>query len=120
MLAEPLSSNPAPLDPRRQERARRHCLRRLLFELEAAGVGHVWLESRGRHQDPLDLQAVNVLRIQRVIGAGLVVDHTRPLDEPLLWVPDIVAGAVGGELDRGERYAEQLASVVTRYHIELG
>lgn len=109
----------ARLDPRRQERARRHCLRRLLFELDAAGVTHAWLESRGRRHDLRDLQAVNVLRIQRAVGTALVVDHARPLDEPLLWVPDIVAGAIGGELDLKERYADQLATLVTRYDIEL-
>jgi hypothetical protein len=45
--------------------------------------------------------------------------HAQPLDEPLLWVPDIVAGAIGGELDLNERYAEQLAALVTRFDIEL-
>jgi hypothetical protein len=34
-------------------------------------------------------------------------------------VPDIVAGAIGGELDRSEPFAAELAAVVTRYQIEL-
>lgn len=109
----------APLDPRRQERARRHCLRRLLFELDGAGVGRVLLESRGRRQDLRDLQVVNALRVQRTLGRQLVVDHAQPMGEPLLWVPDIVAGAVGAELDRAEPYAEQLAPMVTRYQVSL-
>ena len=52
------------------------------------------------------------------VGPHLVVDHAQPLDEPLLWVPDIVAGAVGCELDLNERYAEQVAALVTRFDIE--
>lgn len=35
-----------PIAPRRQERARRKCMERLLFELERIGVSHVWLETR--------------------------------------------------------------------------
>lgn len=109
----------APLDPRRQERARRYCLRRLLFELDRAGIGPCWMESRGQRQDLRDLQTVNVLRIQRLIRPTLTVGHARPVAEPLLWLPDIVAGAIGGELDRGEPYAAELASVITRYHVDL-
>jgi hypothetical protein len=41
------------------------------------------------------MQALNVFTIQGVVQPHRpVVAHTRPTDEPLLWVPDIVAGAV--------------------------
>ena len=109
----------APIDPRRQERARRHCLRRLLYELDEAGVSLVRMESRGRRLDTLDLQAVNVMRIQRVIGSALMVDHTQPGSEPLLWLPDIVAGAVGGQLDGKDSYAEELSGLIIRYEVDL-
>lgn len=109
----------SPLDLRRQERARRHCMRRLLFELDNASVGHVQLESRGQRQDMRDLQLVNVLRIQHVIGPMLVVDHAQPLAEPLLWIPDIVAGAVGAELGQNKRLTDQLAAVLAHHHEDL-
>ncbi|MGO1320960.1 MAG: hypothetical protein ACTII7_13320 [Galactobacter sp.] len=35
-----------PLDQQRQERARRLCMQRLLHELSAHDVSHVWVESR--------------------------------------------------------------------------
>jgi hypothetical protein len=38
---------------------------------------------------------VDVLRIRRVIGDDVVVDTALPDQEPMLWLPDIVAGAVG-------------------------
>ena len=40
----------SPLDPPRQERARRLCLQRLLPELEHLGVTHVWLDARSNCQ----------------------------------------------------------------------
>ncbi len=47
----------APIDPRRQERARRHCLRRLLFELDRGGVASVLLESREAKLNARDITA---------------------------------------------------------------
>jgi hypothetical protein len=87
-----------PVDHRRQERARRLCLERLVFELRSRGVTHVWMESRTPTLNARDRMMVDVLRIRRVIGDDLVVDTALPEQEPLLWLPDIVAGAVG--LDR--------------------
>ncbi|GII20742.1 hypothetical protein [Planosporangium mesophilum] len=112
----------APLDPRRQERGRRQCLRRLLFELENSGVGRVVMEAREQRLNARDIQAVDAFRAAGLIGPDIVVEHAYPAGpagEPLLWVPDIVAGAIGGELDRGDPLAGQLSSVVTRYYIEL-
>ncbi|NJC69072.1 hypothetical protein HC031_04940 [Planosporangium thailandense] len=113
----------APLDPRRQERARRHCLRRLLFELEQAGVARVVMEAREPRLNTRDIEAVDAFRAAGLIGSDIVVEHgypTGPNGEPLLWVPDIVAGAVGAELDRGDLLAQELAGLVTHYRVELG
>lgn len=88
----------APVDHRRQERARRLCLERLAFELRARGVTRVWMESRTPALNTRDRMMIDVLRIRRVIDQHLLVDMALPEQEPLLWLPDIVAGAVG--LDR--------------------
>lgn len=89
------------LDPRRQERGRRLCLARLLQELDGAGVGQVWLEARSPILNRRDIDAVDGFRSQRLIDHALRVDHLYPSNEPLLWVPDAVAGvcrmAVEGE-----------------------
>jgi hypothetical protein len=81
-------------DARRQERARRQCLERLLFELDQLGVARVWLESRGSTPDRRDRDLVEALRGSSAVAAELRVGFARPLDEPMLWVPDAVAGAV--------------------------
>ncbi|MGH8879497.1 MAG: hypothetical protein ACRD0P_19470 [Stackebrandtia sp.] len=83
-----------PLDHSRQERARRKCMERLLRELDYVGVTEVLIESRANKPNIKDLQRVNVLRIREAIGPELRVAHGRPLDEPLLWLPDLVAGTV--------------------------
>lgn len=107
------------LDPRRQERARRHCLRRLVHELESAGVDELWLESRSPRQDLRDIQAVDGFRAAQIISA-LRVDHAQPLGEPLLWVPDIVAGAVNLALSGEDLHEVALRPLITKYEVDLG
>lgn len=89
------------MDPKRQERARRKCLERLLHRLSLRHVEIVWIESRGPAGDQRDLAAVVALRTRGVIPDWLRVAHAQPLDEPMLWVPDAVAGVVGA-IRRGE------------------
>lgn len=84
----------APIDSRRQERARAQCLERLLYELEQLGVSEVWLETRHFALNERDLKLVEALRGKRSVGSGIRVAFARPTDEPMLWVPDAVAGAV--------------------------
>ncbi len=91
----------------------------LLFHLQAAGVAQVWLESRNTAADRRDIDAVDRFRSRRVIGHTIRIDHGQPSNEPLLWLADIVAGAVsvaeGGEpSDR-----EVIAATLTEYRIQL-
>jgi hypothetical protein len=79
----------------------------------------LWLESRAPALDARDLQAVNVFRIQSAMSPDLRVDHARPLDEPLLWVPDIVAGAMNAAVSGDDSFCVPLESLLTRYDIEL-
>lgn len=97
------------------ERARRRCLRQLLWELSERDVREVVLESR-RHRDAADRQMI--AHAQRSGWAPLALRYgfSHPDQECLLWLPDIVAGATARVLAQGEAaYADLLArmTVVT-------
>ena len=67
---------------------------RLLHELSGHEVNRVWMESRQDRLNRADLQIVNTMRTRKDLRRELRVEFARPLTEPLLWVPDAVAGAV--------------------------
>ncbi len=85
----------APIDPKRQERARRQCLERLVFELDALAVSQVWLESRTQSLNERDRRMFAALHAKHAMPTDLHIDFALPTDEPILWVADAVAGAVG-------------------------
>ncbi len=87
------------IDPRRQERARRKCMQQLLHKLASGSVTQVWFESRDEIGNRRDLAMVANLRTTDALPPTLRVDHAKPLEEPLLWVPDAVAGAVAAAHD---------------------
>jgi hypothetical protein len=81
-----------------------------------AGVAQVVLEERQRRQDDADMQLLSVLRAAKIVG-GLRIRHTSGTDEPLLWLPDFVAGATGAAR-RGEvRYLDQLAGLISMIEV---
>jgi len=95
------------------ERRRRLCLRRLLCELDAAGVAQVHLEAREARQNGRDLQLLGALRAQQAIGPRIRMHHQPGPREPLLWMPDLVAGAVGAARQGRVAYRVQLDGVLT-------
>lgn len=108
------------LDLRRQERGRRLCLHRMLWELENAGVGNVLLETRTPKLNATDSRAVAAWRAQKALSPQLRIDFVYPSAEPLVWLPDIVAGAVSvARGDGDDQYVGPLASLLTEYTIEL-
>ncbi|MDO9395841.1 MAG: hypothetical protein Q7T71_04795 [Herbiconiux sp.] len=107
------------LDPRRQERARRKCLQRMLHHLAEDQIEQVWLESRDAIGDSRDLAMVASLRTTRALPASIRVDHARPLDEPLLWIPDAVAGAVAAAHNGQPLYRNPLARILEEVVFEL-
>lgn len=109
----------APVNARRQERARRQCLEALLFELAAAGVDEVWLESRNPASDRRDLDVITVYRSRGVLPPTLHVGHARPGEEPLLWAADIVAGAISAAERRDSTYRESISGALTEHRIRL-
>ena len=96
--------------PRRQERARRKCIERLLAELADQGITAVVFERRHEELDARDRAMVAALRRQRSVPAWLRVSWVAAADEPLLWLPDIVAGAASLAAAGDATYWEELAA----------
>ncbi|WP_091063134.1 DUF3800 domain-containing protein [Micromonospora humi] len=110
----------AGLDNQRQERGRRECLQRLLWELGALGVVEAWLDARREAQNKLDVRLVDTMRVRGAMPDSLRVDHVSSRAEPLICLADIVAGAVTAEWAEGaEEYVAPLAKVLQRHKIHL-
>lgn len=81
------------LYPIGREGARQACLRKLLVDLRDWEVGELLIESRRSRENTRD--AVTIIHSMRFRNApsNLVYDW-KTKQEPLLWLPDAVAGAV--------------------------
>jgi len=101
--------------PASSERRRRLCLARLLPEIYTSGVVDVFLESRERKQNVRDVQLLNGLRSRHLVGPELRIHHRPGPTDPLLWIPDVVAGAVGAERRGDLSYVEHFAGSLTYY-----
>lgn len=109
-----------PLNEHKQERARRICMELLLMELDRCGVQQVWIESRKTSQDARDLKMVDAVRSKSLISTELRLDFAQPTAEPMLWIPDAVAGALGAALKSDDALPrELLAAVVTTLPVRL-
>jgi hypothetical protein len=86
---------------RNQERARRQCLAALLWTAAHRRVNALTFESRGGRRDREDLKAVDTLRKGRRVPVGQRIEFALPVDEPLLWVADTIAGATSSA-ERGD------------------
>jgi len=108
------------MDQRKQERARRRCLGRLLWELDQLRDERGVAETRHAERNATDIRAFGAFRKSGMVSAALSFEHGRPAQEPLLWLPDIVAGAVlSGRTGRSElRLA--LEDTLTEIEIEVG
>lgn len=106
------------LDRTKQERARRLCMERLFYELEAVAVEHAWLENRTPSLNRADMRMVDALRGKRVIQR-LRVDIAKPSEEPMLWVPDAVAGAVTAARKGAPQHRDVLGDLVRELEIQL-
>lgn len=77
----------------RQERARRKRLERLLTELVSRGITTVIFERRHPDLDARDRTMIAALQRQHTLPTALRASWKHPIQEPLLWLPDIAAGA---------------------------
>jgi hypothetical protein len=82
-----------PMKGTNQRRCRALCLEAALWHVTSIGIAELVIESRGE-QDQDDRRTV--VAAQRAGNADPVLRYSfaRPLEEPLLWLPDAIAGAV--------------------------
>jgi hypothetical protein len=109
----------SPVHRHKQERARRCCLECLLYGLEDFGVTQVWLESRRVAQDRRDRSLADSARDKGLISHDLAVDFALPLQEPMLWLPDAVAGAVTAAQLGEPRWLLTLSDVIDVRHLKV-
>ncbi len=96
-----------PVGNKRQEPARGRCLTSLVTDLGREGVEEVVIEARETRQlDRQDALTISAAREAGLVPESLTYRFGRPKEEPLLWVADAIAGAVG----------EQLVGRTSRYH----
>ena len=108
-----------PVNERRQERARRQCLERLLWELQAVGVDRIRAESRQPERDRADIRALAAFRRTGILAPHMTFDHVRPLQEQGLWLADIIAGAVLADLRGDSRYRKPLEEALRVVGLQL-
>ncbi|GAA0611116.1 hypothetical protein GCM10010174_30690 [Kutzneria viridogrisea] len=93
------------------ELARENCLRGLVADLVEANARRLVLESRASG-DRLDLRVLRTAMGHHARRTGLVYEHLRPHEEPLLWVPDAVAWCFGSGGDWRRRVAKLVVRCV--------
>jgi hypothetical protein len=110
----------SPVPRRRQERARAVCLATLVGALHNLGVQHLLIESRSAELNCRDVATVLGARFTLPKGSRFRVDHVRGSDEPLLWVADVVAGAVRASLRDSSAEVELLGERVRVLKVPTG
>jgi hypothetical protein len=109
-----------PVPRRRQERARAACLTALIGALHALGVQHLLIEARSAELNHRDIATAQGARFALPKGSQFRVDHMPGSDEPLLWVADIVAGAVRASLEGSSTHVELLGERVHVLNVTTG
>lgn len=101
------------LDEKRRstERFRRKCLEELYHEMVSMNIFDLTLEGSTPPQDRSDVAHLVALRAQG-LNPRVRINHRRGGDEPLLWIPDIVLGAINsaqiGETSHYEALSESI------------
>ena len=86
-----------PMNPHKQERARRKCLEAMIGILIGQGVNELVLEARDSKLDRRDIQLVNAIKSKQR-GLAFTIHHRRGSEDSRLWIPDQVLGAYGDQL----------------------
>jgi Flp pilus assembly protein TadB len=97
--------------PKRQERARRKRIERLLAELTGRGIASAVFDRRHEELDARDRVLIAALKRQRSLPAAFRASWQPATDEPLLWLPDIAAGAAALAAIGDTTYWNRLAAV---------
>ncbi|MFE6697388.1 hypothetical protein [Streptomyces sp. NPDC057718] len=108
----------APVPQRRQERARSKCLSAIATELHGFGISRLCLEARQEELNARDVRTIASVR-QTVLPKGTVMraEHIPGATEPLLWISDIVAGAVRTQRLGDSRYTDLLGETLIDFDV---
>lgn len=79
----------------------------------------MWLESRNAAADRRDIATGRAARARQIIQYGLLVDHARPSEEALLWLADLIAGAVSAAEGGDPAYRAVIEPMLTQHRIQL-
>jgi len=93
--------------------ARDACLRQMVPDLLGRRVGRLMLESCD--QDAADLQVLGDCAAKEAATGQIQFVHGRPADEPLLWLPDVLAWAY----EKGGDWRRRARPVITRIYDTL-
>lgn len=93
------------------ERFRRKCLEDLYHEMVSMEIFDLTLETRSRAQDSKDRAHIVALQSQG-LDKRLRLGHSRGGDEPLLWIADIVLGAINSAHLGEPAYLNELSPTV--------
>jgi hypothetical protein len=105
-----------PVQATQQRAARRAALSTLMRVLADNGVPEAWIESRGP-QDQADRQVILDGQRDGWIPSGFSYSFFGK-GEPLLWLPDAVAGAYSqAEIGKGDQYLLRLQQSVTEIDV---
>jgi hypothetical protein len=109
-----------PLNPRKQERARRKCMEQITYHFTVeTGLETVWVESRTESLNRSDRAMFAALRGSRVLGGTLRYEFSLPSLDPMLWAADVVAGAVAASYRDEPAYRKVLAPRLRVYDISI-
>jgi hypothetical protein len=99
----------SPVPRRKQERARVACLQALVFELCDQGIETLNLEARTAVLDRHDIRTTINTRFSLPKQTCFTAQHRVGIDEPLLWLADVVAGIVRADRLGQPAYRQTLA-----------
>ncbi len=101
-----------PIGEKRQEQARERCMTALFANLEREGIHQVVIERReDRGLNRADRRTVHDAQQAGLVSEAFTYRFEAPKAEPLLWVPDAIAGAVGMHLaNKTHDYFDRLST----------
>jgi len=92
------------------ERGRVLAMRGLLWQLRVEGIRDLVLETRGRGNDEHDRRTIAQAERAGHASRGLRYRFSTPYADPLLWIPDLLAGVIAHARAEGnDRYLLRLA-----------
>ncbi len=101
------------------ERQRRKTLERIIYETNADVPQTLTLESRGISDDRKDIAFMSKLRRSSGRLESTQIEHVPGRMEPLLWIPDIVCGAVFAHLNGESEFWQVIQTVPGSRLIEI-